>query len=464
MLAAGIEPGDRVGLHLMNGPELAFSYLGCLKAGCIAVPINVRLKGREIDYILRHSGAVCYVGQPDLFAAVANLPTRIPGLDRCFLTRDSSDVRQTRSFGELLRSPRQRGALPGIASHQTAAIIYTSGTTARPKGVTHSHQTLLASAGAMRDAQLHENQIVVVMSSMAHMAGLGMLFLPALLNGATVAITPVLDPRAVLETIERWRGTYMLGLPAMFHGLVQAQIDAPRDVSSARVYFCGGDCVSPTLQAAFRSALGQPVCEIYGATEIAPIAWNRPGHVRVGSFGQAAPDVDFRLLDAEYGDVEPGEVGEVCLRSTRLMIGYWQDTELTTSAVRSGWYHTGDLARLDADGFYWFEGRKKDIIIRGGSNISPQEVEAALGEHPAVSEVAVIGRDDPVLGETVAACVVLRRGHGVDEAELIAFARERLADYKTPERVFFLPELPKSPAGKILRRALREMEPARSSG
>jgi long-chain acyl-CoA synthetase len=463
LLAAGIERGDRVALHLMNGPELAFSYVACLKAGCIAVPINVRLKGREIDYVLRHSGAVCYVGQPDLFAAVANLPTRVPGLDRCFLTRDSSDVRQARSFAELLRSPGQRHALPDIASHQTAAILYTSGTAARPKGVTHSHETLLGSARAMHDAQLNENQIVVVMSSMAHMAGFGMLFLPALLNGATVAITPVLDPGAVLQTMERWRGTYALGLPAMFHGLVQAQIDAPRDVSSGRVYFCGGDWVSPQLQAAFRSAMGQPVCEIYGATEIAPIAWNRPGHERIGSFGQAAQDVDFRLLDGEYGDVEPGEVGEVCVRSTRLMTGYWQDKELTASAVRSGWYHTGDLARLDADGFYWFAGRKKDVIIRGGSNISPQEVEAALCEHPSVSEVAVIGRKDPVLGETVAACVVLRQGHAVAELELIAFVRDRLADYKTPERVFFLPGLPKGPAGKILRRALREMEPALSS-
>jgi long-chain acyl-CoA synthetase len=460
LLEAGIERGDRVALHLMNGPELAFSYLGCLKAGCIAVPINVRLKSLEIDYILRHSGAVCYVGQPDLFAQVAKLPTRVPGLNCYFLTGDSSTVPEARSFGELLRPSERSVALPDIAPDQTAAIMYTSGTTAQPKGVTHSHETLLQSAQGMRDMLLDENQVVVVMSSMAHQVGFGMLFLPALLNGATVAITPVLDPAVVLQTFERWRGTYTLGLPVMVHGLVQAQTAAPRDVSSGGVYFCGGDSVSPTLQAAFRSALGQAVCEAYGATEAVPLAWNRPGRVRIGSLGQAAPGVHFRLLDAEDRDVGPGEVGEICVKSTRLMTGYWQDPDSTAWALRGGWFHTGDLARCDADGYYWFAGRKKEIIIRGGSNISPQEVEAAICEHPAVSEVGVVGRPDPVWGETVSAWVALRPGKAVAEADLIAFARERLADYKTPERIIFLSELPKGPSGKIQRRALREMEMA----
>jgi long-chain acyl-CoA synthetase len=220
--------------------------------------------------------------------------------------------------------------------------------------------------------------------------------------------------------------------------------------------------VSPTLQAAFRSAMGQPVCEIYGATEVVPLAWNRPGHVRIGSLGQAAEGITFRLLDLEGRDVQPGEVGEICVQSARLMTGYWQDPDSTASAMRDGWYHTGDLARRDTDGYYWFAGRKKEIIIRGGSNISPQEVEAAICEHPAVSEVAVIGRPDPLWGETVAAWVALRPGKAVAEADLIAFARERLADYKTPERILFLSELPKSPTGKIQRRALREMELAQT--
>jgi long-chain acyl-CoA synthetase len=459
LVAAGIKPGDRVALHLMNCPEFAFSYLGCLKAGCIAVPINVRLKSLEIDYILRHSGAVCYVGQPDLFAEVKKIRMRLPGLDRYFLTGDSSAALRARSFGELLRPPQQHvGLLDEVPSDQTAAILYTSGTTARPKGVTHSHETLLRTAQGMRDAQLDETQVVVVMSSMAHAVGFGMLFLAALLNGATVAITPVLDPNAILKTYERWRGTYTLGLPVMFHGLVQAQIAAQRDVRSGRVYLCGGDSVSPALQEAFRSVLGQPVCELYGATEIAPMAWNRPGRVRVGSFGQASEGVDFRLLDAEDRDVRLGEVGEVCVQGTHLMTGYWQDPDATATALRGGWFHTGDLARCDTDGYYWFAGRKKEIIVRGGCNISSQEVEAAICEHPSVSEAAVVGRPDPVWGEIVVAWVVLHPRKAVTDADLIAFARTRLADYKAPEHIVFLSELPKGPTGKIQRRAVRELE------
>ena len=458
LLEAGLECGDRIALHFSNSPELAFSYLGCFKAGCIAVPINTRLKYPEIDYILRHSGAACYIGQQELFSEASKSRMRTPGLDRHFLTGSSPEAPHARPFQELLQPAGRTDVLPGIAAQQIAAILYTSGTTARPKGVTHSHGTLAETARMMRNVLLDEEQVVVVMSSMAHMVGLGMLFLPALLNGATVAIAPALDPGAILETFERWRGTYTIALPAALHGLVQAQMAAPRDIRSGRIYFSGGDSVPPALQTAFRTAMGLPLCEMYGMTEIAPASWNRPDRVRIGSIGPLGEGVRFRLLDAEDRDVPPGEIGEVCVQGPHLMTGYWLDPDATASSMRGGWFHTGDMARCDEDGYYWFAGRKKEIIIRGGSNISPQEVEAAVCEHPAVSEAAVIGRKDPVLGETVAVCVVLRAGVAVSEADLIAFTRERLADYKTPDRVIFLSELPKSPVGKIQRRELRERE------
>jgi long-chain acyl-CoA synthetase len=237
LLEAGLEPGDRIALHFTNSAELAFSYLACFKAGCIAVPINVRLKYPEIDYILRHSGAACYLGQPDLFAEGAKSGTHAPGLDRYFLTGRLPDSPAVRPFQELLLPAEGESALPGVAPQQIAAILYTSGTTARPKGAAHSHGTLAQTALMMRNALLDEEQVVVVMSSMAHMVGFGMLLLPALLNGATVAIAPALDPGAILETFERWRGTYAIALPAALHNLVEAQRAAPRDVSSGRIYF-----------------------------------------------------------------------------------------------------------------------------------------------------------------------------------------------------------------------------------
>jgi long-chain acyl-CoA synthetase len=456
LIAAGLEPGDRVAFHLHNGPELALGYFGCLKAGCIAVPVNTRLKGPEIDYILRHSGSACYIGQPDLHAEAARSSSALAVLDLRYVTGEPRG-RQLRAFEHLLRPVAGFRSLPEIAPDQVAAILYTSGTTAWPKGVTHSHESLTQTAGMMRQMCLNHDQVAVVMSSMAHMVGFAMMFLSGLLNGATVVITRPFDFKTVLESYAAWGSTYLLGLPVMFHGLLQAQAESPRDIASGGFYFCGGDSVSPALQEAFQSALG-PVCEVYGLTEIAPVVWNRPGHVRVGSIGRPGEGISIRLVDAGGRDVKPGEVGEICIQGPHLMTGYWQDPDATTAAIRDGWFHTGDLASCDRDGFYWFAGRKKEIIIRGGSNISPQEVEAVLYQHFAVREAAVVGRPDPVWGENVVAFVALRSGHTVTESELIAFARERLADYKTPESVNFRGELPKSPTGKIQRRALREEE------
>ena len=460
LLAAGIQPGDRVAFHLFNVPELALGYMGCLKAGAIAVPINTRLKGPEIEYILRHSGAACYIGQPDLYSEVTGFRGRLPELRRTYLTGTGRPEDGLVPFDELLRPSGACRLLPCLTGDQTAAILYTSGTTAHPKGVTHSHETLLQTTRAMGRMQLDADQIVVIVSSMAHMVGFGMLFLSSLLNGATVVLLPRIEPLAVLQAIERHRCTYTFGLPILFHTLAQAQSATPHDVRSGRFYFCGGDSVSPALQEAFERAMGRGVCEAYGGTEAVPLTYNRPGRARVGSIGQAAEGVHLRLLDVQDRDVSPGEVGEICIQSPVRMSGYWRDPAATAMANRNGWFHTGDLARCDADGYYWFAGRSKEIIIRGGSNISPQEVEAVLLAHPGVREAAVIGRPDPVWGEIVVAYVALQTGFKGTEATLIEFARPRLAAYKLPEHIVFLDTLPKGPTGKLNRRALREAERA----
>ena len=463
VMAAGVEKGDRVALHLLNGPELALSYIGCLKAGCTLVPINTRLKGWEIDYVLRQSGSVFYIGQPDLYAASreASCPALVVNWMRRYLTGDGCG-RGAKAAGslftcDLVGTPARAASLPEIAPDQAAAIMYTSGTTAHPKGVVHSHETVAQTAGAMRQMRLDEDQVVLIMSSMAHGIGFAMLFMPALLNGATAVITRPFEFANSLDAMERWRCTYMLGLPVMFKLLLETQLAAPRNVRSGRFYFCGGDSVSAALQEAFQRSFA-PICEVYGATEIDPYPGTGQCDVRVGSMGKPGDGIRFRLMDSRGCDAGPGEVGELCIQGPHLMTGYWQDAESTAAAFHGDWFRTGDLAHRDADGFYWFDGRKKEIIIRGGSNISPQEVEAVLYEHPAVAEVAVVGHPHPVWGETVAAHVVRLPGHQLDEAELIAFARERLADYKTPETVVFQSELPKGPTGKLQRRALRETQ------
>ena len=421
-------------------------------------PINTRLKGREIRYILCHSEATGYIGHPSFYPELIELRKELPQLRRCFVTGDLPFGDGDAPFNGLLQPLPRPVSLSEIAAGDTAVIIYTSGTTARPKGVTHSHATILEIVHATRGLELDENQITVATSSMAHMLGFAMTFLGALLNGATVVLLPEIEPHAVLQAFEQHRCTHMLGLPTFFQAVAQAQSAAPRDVSSARYFFCGGAKVSASLQDAFERVMGRGVCEAYGSTETVPVSYNRTGRARVGSIGQAADCVRIRLLDHAGREVAPRQVGEICVQSPTLMTGYWRDEEATAAAIRNGWFHTGDLARCDAEGYYWFVGRTKQIIIRGGSNISPQEIESALLEHPMVVEAAVIGRPDRVWGEVVVAYVVVGKGQCPLKEELIQFAGARLAAFKTPVDIVFRDSLPKNATGKLDRRLLREAE------
>ncbi|HEY1214557.1 MAG TPA: long-chain fatty acid--CoA ligase, partial [Bryobacteraceae bacterium] len=265
LLAAGAEPGDRVALHLLNGLELVLAVAGCLKAGFIVVPLNTRLKGREIDYILRHSGSAFYIGEPQLCEEIAHSCPALEALSGHYLTGPISE--SARSFDDLLRTPARDASLPCIPAEEIAAIMYTSGTTAHPKGVVHTHGTLFETARTVQEMDLNEDQVLIVMSSMAHMVGLAMSFLSALAIGATTVITRPFDFEGALNAYERWHGTYTMTLPVVLQCLLRLQTQAPRNLSSARSFFCGGDSVTPALQEAFAGSIA-PVCEVYGATEI----------------------------------------------------------------------------------------------------------------------------------------------------------------------------------------------------
>lgn len=453
LLSSGIAAGDRVALHFHNRPEMAFALAGCLKAGVIAVPVNPRLKGAEVDYVLRHSGSAGYLGQTDLYAELEASCPAIENLAVCHLTEAVGD--DTRAFEELLQEPAQRQLLPPVPSHRIAVIIYTSGTTAHPKGVTHTHESLWQLAAVMGHMHLDESQVVLIPTSLAHLVGLGMLLLSSLVNGAAAVITQPGDSARNLDDYEHWRCTYTIAFPTIYHGLMLAQQNQRRDLNSARRYFIGGDTLPFALQQKIESVLG-PVSNVYGATEIAPICWVRESGVPAGSMGLPALGTEIRLLREDGREAQPGETGHLYVRGPHLMAGYWKDPEATAAAVREGWFRTGDLACRTHRGDYSFIGRDKEIIIRGGSNVSPQEVEAVLHEHPAVREAGVVGSPDPVWGETVTACVSLQDGVTVTELDLIAFARQRLADYKTPERIIFLERLPQGPSGKVQRRSLKE--------
>jgi long-chain acyl-CoA synthetase len=264
------------------------------------------------------------------------------------------------------------------------------------------------------------------------------------------------DADRLLDDIAAHRCTDIMTMPVMCQQLCAAQLARPRDVSSLCLCLAGGDSVSPTLKTTFAQAFGCPLYEIYGSTELGIIAANWSQAARVsGSCGYAMPDVEIALADAT-SDAR-GTRGECIVRSPNLMIGYWNAPEATAEAVKDGWFYTGDLLRQGPEGYLWFEGRRKEIIIRGGSNVSPQEVEAALYEHPGVREAGVVGAQDTILGERVVAFVSRSPGSNIDAEALIAFVGKRLAAYKTPEQIVFLETLPKSAVGKVQRALLREM-------
>jgi len=276
-------------------------------------------------------------------------------------------------------------------------------------------------------------------------------------------LLPKFDPANVLNAIERFRCSWSVCMPALWQFIVAEQERSPRNVSSLSFVVAGGDAVPIALQDRFRTAFGIPLQEGYGMTEFVFISYNPIRAIRPGSMGIPFEGVELRNVDAKGQNVPTGTTGELLVRSPGVCVGYWNDPEATRAALGDGWLHTGDLASRDADGYYWFQGRQKEIIIRAGSNISPQEVEEALWRHPAVEQVGVVGHPDATYGEIVAAFVVLREGCHAGPEDLREFAKERLADYKVPEKFVFLPELPKGPTGKVHRRTLKEIALAAST-
>ena len=349
------------------------------------------------------------------------------------------------------------GEMPDFAENQPALILYTSGTTARPKGVLHTHATIVGSARTVVPLGVSDQSRLLVTLPLMHASGSTCTTFPALLSGATAVLVPVFDPAEVLDTIARQRCTWMLGLPAMMQFAVLEQERAPRDVSSLRFCLAGGDAVPVSLQERFKRSFGTPMHEGYAMSESVIITCNVEGASRPGSVGRPCEGVEVRVVDLSGNPVAEGETGELAVRSAANFTGYWADEQSTAANLRDGWLMTGDLMRRDSEGYLWFAGRRKEVIIRGGSNVSPQEVEEALYQHPAVMEVGVIGMPDAVYGEQVVACVSLRDGRSANASELIDFARTRLADYKLPARVIFVSALPKGLTGKVQRRALKEM-------
>jgi long-chain acyl-CoA synthetase len=468
LTAAGLAPGDRVGLQLPNIPQFVIAYFGILKAGGVAVPMNVLLKAREIAFQLQDSGAralITWGGVLDEAAKAAELAgvpalyvVAVPGADGGASGNNGAAGSAT-PFEALLAGDAPGPQLAHRSPVDPAVIIYTSGTTGTPKGAVLSHITLYMNCDVpSRLLEFDPADTVVVALPLFHVFALSSIMNACVLFGGTMSLVPRFDPRAVLELVQRDRATIFMGVPTMYVGLLQTPAD-DLDLSSLRVAVSGGAPIPGEVIDAFEARFGVVILEGYGLSETASATtFNISAAERkIYSVGKPIWGVSVQIWDADGRPLPPGEdqVGEVVVRGVNVMTGYHNNPEATAQAFAGGWFHTGDLGYVDADGFLFIVDRIKDLIIRGGYNVYPREVEEVLYAHPAVAEAAVIGVPDPKWGEEVRAIVAVKPGQTVTEAELIEFVKERAAAYKYPRSVEFRDSLPKNATGKILKKELR---------
>ena len=449
---AGVRPGERVGLMLPNVPYFPIVYYGILRAGGVVVPMNVMLKEREAEFCLADSGAKCVfawyeyadVVRPAAGAAHAEVVLVEPG-------RFDALLREVASPGPDLDTPRE--------PCDTAVVLYTSGTTGSPKGAELTHGGLRENAAAVVEMlQLgDEGEVIFGGLPLFHSFGQTSCMNASVSGGGCLTLLQRFDAGKALEILERDRVTVFEGVPTMYSALLHHPERDRFDLSAVRICTSGGAALPVEVLRQFEEAFGCAVLEGYGLTETSPVAsFNQLGRPRKpGSIGTPIADVEMKVVDEAGNEVPAGEVGEIVIRGYNVMKGYWNRPDATAEAIDSeGWFKTGDMARIDEDGYFFIVDRKKDLVIRGGYNVYPREVEDVLYEHPAVREAAVIGVPHDDLGEEVGAAVSLKPGAATTVDEIRDYVKERVAAYKYPRRVWIVDELPKGPTGKILKRAI----------
>ena len=447
LAARGIGPGDRVGIMLPNVPHWGVLYYGVLRAGAVAVPMNPLLKEREVAYYLGDSGANLLFAWHG-FGAEAQAGAKLADAEAILI--------EPAGFLELLGSAAPVADTVDRAGSDTAVILYTSGTTGQPKGaeLTHDNLTRNVEVG-LGLLNATSDDVVFGGLPLFHVFGQTCGLNAAVSAGSCLTLLPRFDPTKTLEILQRDNVTIFQGVPTMYVALVNHPNRADYDLSALRVCASGGAAMPVEVMTSFEKAFGCVVLEGYGLSETSPIAsFNLPERRRPGSIGTPVPGVEFRIVDDAGNDVPDGQPGEIVIRGHNVMKGYWGKPEATEAAIKDGWFYSGDVARRDEDGFYFIVDRKKDMIIRGGYNVYPREIEEVLYEHPAIAEAAVIGVPHAELGEEVAAVVALKPGGSATPDELRDYVKSKVAAYKYPRQVRVVDALPKGPTGKILKREI----------
>ena len=460
--ARGISKGDRVAGVMLNCPAFLEALFACAKLGAIFVPINFRLSPEEVKFILADSGARIVVYHPRLAALIE--PGRgETALEHGICVQDAADSGDA-SPGDLDYEAvlgEQSGSLGGthVEQEDPHVMMYTSGTTGRPKGAVLSHGNTNWNAvnTLLSDLAIRNDDVVLTVAPMFHIGGLSVHTLPALYQGTPVILLPAFDPNTLLQELERERVSTLFLVPAMWQALTQVPNFDDFDLSALRSLISGGSpCPIPAIE--FFQSRGMSFQEGFGLTETAPSVCclgNEDAVRKNGSVGKPLMHVQMRVVDDDDNDVPQGEVGELVVRGPNIFQGYWNRPDASAEALRGGWFHTGDLAMQDDEGFYYIVDRKKDMLISGGENIYPTEVEQVLYRHPNVQEVAVIGMPDERWGE-VPVAIIAPAGEPPTLEDIQAYCADRLARFKTPKDVIIVEALPRNATGKVLKRELRK--------
>jgi acyl-CoA synthetase (AMP-forming)/AMP-acid ligase II len=467
----GIHKGDRVSFISYNTHQLLEAYYGVIEAGGVLNPINIRLPAQDVAFILNHSGTKAVFYHKDFTSLVQGVKSGLSETKHFVVFEGELESPATHEYEGLLASSSADYTREEFDENDTAELFYTSGTTGKPKGVALTHRTLylhcLYSALAL---MVTDKEVILHVVPLFHVNGWGTPHTFTMMGGTHVMLRKI-DPAVLLGLVQEHRITYLLGVPFIYNALINYPDLAKYDLSSLKVLVSGGAPASPTLIKAMQEKLGAKAIVGYGLSETTPVltlavprkhlSESEPAEMslaRQAMTGWAIPGVSLRVLDAAGKDVRPDghQIGEISVRSNVVMEGYFKEPEATKAAIRDGWFHTGDMATIDEEGYVLIKDRSKDIIISGGENISSVEIENALYAHPAVFECAVVAAPDEKWGEVPVAIVTLKPGMDVTAEELVASTRERLSGFMIPKRIEFREQLPKGGTGKILKGELRE--------
>ncbi len=460
----GIEKGDRVAVMLNNCPEFLELYLGCSRLGAMFVPINFRLAPKEVEYTLINCRPRVFVFGSDFAPSLAHLdfgnylpPIIIAAVGNGDVEPGTLDYdHEVAQFED--KEPFLTPSTGPNNPEEAQVIMYTSGTTGEPKGAVLSHRkTFFNCLNADIFFKLSFDDIMLIILPLFHSGGLFIQASPCIYKGATMVIHRRFDPQKTYFDMKRYKVTKFLGVPTIYRALLNLPQPQRKDISSLRICAIGGEKTTHELLVSCKEA-GFPVRQIMGQTETSILLWasEEDSLTKPGTVGRPVFHAEVDLVDSSGRSVKPGEVGEIVVRGSIMMTEYWQDPVKTRETIRNGWLHTGDLARMDEDGYFYLVDRAKDMYISGGENVYPAEVEKVIKEHPAVEDAAVIGVPDEKWGEVGHAFVIKKKDYDIGPDDIINFCDGKLARYKLPKKVWFVPSFPRTPLGKVKKHVLRK--------